>query len=221
MRVDPQVWQRWCDWITRIRADLSDLVDDHGLFEGFREVVEANGPWLDELQAGHFIDFIKRGYVTKTSLGIRRHLKSSPDSISLRRLLEQIRDNSDQITFDFYLQRFPRELEKYDWQTRTFQRLSSDGKKVSAEIVSADLSSLLGPNGDIESMVDRTLAHLDKRDFDADITFEDLRNAVAAIDKVTRRYIGFLLAEGYSSLKSTILFDWKKVFRHPWDRRLA
>jgi hypothetical protein len=184
-------------------------------------VVNANGTWLDELRAGHFIGFVRRGYVTKTMLAIRRHQKSNPDSISLRRLLEQIRKAADQITFDFYLERFHREQERFDWQTRTFGQISSDGKKVSAEIVSADLSLLASLNGDIEGTVDRTLAHLDKRNFDGEVTFEDLRKAVLVLDKVCCRYISFLLAEGYSSLKSTILFDWKKLFRHPWDRRIT
>jgi hypothetical protein len=221
MRFDLETWQRWCNWIVQIREDLSDMVDDHATFDTFGDVVQANSAWLDELQGGHFIDFVKRGYVTKTVFGIRRHLKSHPDSVSLRRLLEQMQTAADQITFDFYLERFPREPREHDWQKFSFGRFSNNGTTVSPDVIGEHLLALDGLNKDIEAMADRSLAHLDRRGFDGTVTFKDLNDAVATFNKLTCKYIGLLLAEGYSSLEATVLYDWKKLFRHPWDKRPA
>jgi hypothetical protein len=222
MKLKLEAWQKWCAWIVAIREDLSDVVDDQATFDSFRDVVEANGEWLlRDLQGGHFIDFIKRGYVTKTVFGIRRHLKSKGDSISLKGLIEQVQECADQITFDFYLERFPREPNGHPWQEMTFRQFSRDGRKVCSDIVGQHLLAIDSLRRDIEAMADRTLAHLDKRGFDGTVTFKDLREGVATFNKLTCKYIGLLLAKGYSSLEATVLYDWEKVFRQPWDRRPA
>lgn len=205
----------------RIREDLSGLVDDHAMFEEFREVIQANGPWIDELEGGIFVEFIKRGYVAQTVLGIRRHLKSKDDSISLRRLLEQMRECAPQVTFEFYLQRHPAERERTPWQKPTFGRFSADGDTLSRDLIDADLAALKSLSGDIEGMADKTLAHLDKAGFAGVVRFKDLREAVDTFNKLTCKYLALLLAEGYFSLEATIMMNWQNMFRNAWDRRPA
>ena len=217
MRFDLQTWQRWSEWICRIRDDLSDLVDDQATFDGFNEMVNANAAWLDQHNGAHFINFVRRGYVTKTVLGIRRHVKCDHESISLQRLFDQLRRAGPQLTYDFYLERFPDD--GIPWQQPSFNRLSEDGQTVSPAKIEEDILRLATLNTDIKTMADRDLAHLDMRVYDGTVTFKDLRDAVDIFDQLARRYISFLLGEGYSTLKATVLFDWKAIFRHPWEQR--
>ena len=82
MKVDGEVWKKWQRWAERIREDFGQVVEDRDIHEGFREVVQANGDWIDENEGALFVDFIKRNYVATAFMGVRRQLKVDDDSIS-------------------------------------------------------------------------------------------------------------------------------------------
>jgi len=46
----------------------------------------------------------------------------------------------------------------------------------------------------------------------------DLDRAVDTLDEVACKYICLLTGKGYSNLKATVQFDWKKVFRVPLQK---
>jgi hypothetical protein len=154
MRLGKGEWDRWAGWIEKVRKDLQSTVNDHAVFEVFRNLVIENSDWIDEHEGGLFVDFVARSYVAKVALGIRRHVKND-DTVSLMRVLCQMKACAPQLTFDFYLERFPRDPEYVPWQEPTFGLVSDDGVIASAERIGADIAELEHLTADVEAFVDR------------------------------------------------------------------
>ncbi len=216
MKVDTSTWEKWTGWVEKIHSDLGNVVTDQTIFAGFREVIEANGAWIDSIEGGLFIDFIRRNYAAAAFMGIRRQLKASDDSVSLMRLLNQVSAGADQITYDFYLSVFPKRAEGLEWQRWTFDTLSSDHERVSPEIVQADIAEIRSLNNTIEEIADRSVAHLDRRGTASVVSFRDLRLSIEHFNQLACKYIAFFTSDGWTSLAPSFVFNWQEIFRHPW-----
>jgi len=215
LSVDQIRWQRWQEWVRRIKDDLSGTVNDQADFRAFMETVRPNSSWINEHQGGWFCNFVVRCYVARTALGIRRQLKDD-DSFSLVRLLRQIRDGAHHVTYEFFTQQFPSEPEcSVPWQEAAFRALSDDGIALSAKVVERDIGDLRDLSGSLESFCDRTLAHLDRKGFDGKLTLRDLEEAVSAFNRVVCKYYNFLTGSGYDSLEAAALYNPTEIFRHP------
>lgn len=222
MKVDVAAWKKWQGWAERIYEDFRQVVEDRDIHEGFREVVQENGDWIDSNEGGLFIDFVKRNYVSSAFMGVRRQLKVDDDSISLMRLLGQMAAQAHQITFDFYMTIFPFEAEQdkdgWVWQRETFRSFTTDGKTVSAEMIQADALKARTLAAEIEKAADRTVAHNHKGDHKSNVTFDDLRASIHEFDELACRYIGFLTGKGWTSCGPSIVFNWRRVFDHPFRK---
>jgi len=218
VKVDARVWKKWQDWAERIREDFGQVVEDRDVHEGFRDVVQANGTWIDENQGGLFVDFIKRSYVGNAFMGVRRQLKVDDDSISLMRLLEQMAAQAHQITFEFYLTIFPltpdRDPDRFVWQEETFRGFTDDRVTLSTRIVNEDMRRARELAAEIEKAADRTVAHLQKGEHKSNVTFDDLRSSIDHFDKLACRYLALITGKGWSSCGAKAVFPWGQIFRH-------
>jgi hypothetical protein len=211
---------KWQKWARRIKEDVSlRLVQPRQVFRGFAEVVNGNREHITGRNGGVFCAFIKRGYAAQVAMAIRSHVKVDKDSISLMRLLVQLRDSAPRFTFEFFLEQFPRDPNYVDWQTGTFGQFSEDRVKVSARIVQSDIDQLKGLTSQVEAMADRSIAHLDKRGFAGSVTLGDLDRCIDAFDNLVCKYLTLINGSGYSTLEPSILFDWEDIFRVPLDVR--
>jgi len=215
MKLGKREWDGWAESIMKVKDDLQSTVNDREVFRGFRDVIRENEVWIDAHEGGHFCQFVLRSYVARIVLGVRRQIKNQAESISLKRILSQMQDCAPQITFDFYLQRFPRDPEYVPWQEPTFKYVSADGKVASTQIIADDLEEVERLTKKVEEFVDRTVAHLDKRGSDG-LTFNELDEAIDTLDRIAVRYICFLTGQYRDTLKATIQFDWKRIFSVPF-----
>ena len=152
-------------------------------------------------------------------MGIRRHLKTNADSISLLQLIEQIGKCAKQFTYDFYISQYPIDKSYVNWQAGTYSQFSHDGKVISEDIIEADLKKVSDLGKKIEAFVDRILAHLDRRGWDGQVTYEDLELMIKQFDELVCKYLTLITAEGYSTLEPAIQYDWKAIFGVPLDVR--
>jgi hypothetical protein len=211
---------KWQQWAERIKTDVENrLVNPRQVFRGFVQIINANAKHIAEHDGAVFVRFVQRCYVSLTAMAIRSHVKQGDESISLARLLTQIRDCADQFTFRFFLQQFPPDPSYVDWQTVTFAHFSEGGNAVSPAIVNKDIDDLKALTAQVEKHADRSLAHLDKRGFDGLVTFGDLDACIDTFDRVVCKYLKLLNGGGYSTLEPTILADWTKLFTVPLDIR--
>jgi hypothetical protein len=217
VKLDGAAWERWGTWITKVRDDLQTTVNDRVLFHRFRDVVVENWEWIGDHDGDFFCDFVRRCYVARVALGIRRQVKMDGDSISLLRVLLQVSMCAPQLTFDFYLKQFPVEPDD-PWQRPTFAQVSDDGVVASVAIISSDIQELQGLTAQVEALADREIAHLDRRGFAGSVTFGDLDKAIDALDRIACKYICVLTGQNYTSLKAKIVRDWQRIFDVPLRR---
>ncbi len=104
------------------------------------------------------------------------------------------------------------------WQEPTFKYVSQDGRVASEDLISRDIDGLKRLTMQVEAYVDKDLAHLDRRGFTGTVTFNDLDNALDALDRIACRYI-CLLTGGYrDTLEATIQGAWREIFTVPLRR---
>jgi hypothetical protein len=153
--------------------------------------------------------------------GIRRQIKNDGESISLIKLIGQIKQCSSQLTYKFFLQQHPPNSE-VNWQKSTFSQFSDSGKLTlettpSESKIQNDIEELKTLSSNIENFADQCLAHLDKRGFEGKITGQELDDAIKKIDEVTCKYLSLITGEGYPTLKPEITLEWTNIFQVPFQ----
>ena len=217
MKLDQQTFQKWEDWCEKIKDDLMQLINYKQIHDYFIGVANAN---LEHIKANEgilFCDFVRKCYGIQAAVGIRRHIKSGDDSISLMRLLEQIKKCANQFTYEFYLQCYP--IDGHEWQRSTFDSFSDDGKVISEQKIQDDIQELNKIGGKVTSLVDRGIAHLDKRGIEGAVTYNDLDECLDLFNSIARKYITLLTSAAYLTLQPAIQSDWQKIFTVPLDIR--
>jgi hypothetical protein len=218
-KLTKETFERWRGWTEKIRDDLQGIVNYHQVYEYFIEMVNANLQHVQENHGRLFCDFVRKCYGVHAATGIRRHVKTDKDSISLMKLLDQLQKSASQFTYEFYLQQFPLEKDKWEWQKSTFAGFSENGKCLSLKIISEDTETIKGIAGKVSDFTDRAIAHLDQRGIEETITYDDLANSIGLFNQTACKYIALVTGDRYTTLKPTILDDWAKIFTVPLDIR--
>lgn len=218
MKLDENTWTRWQDWALSVESDLTRTATECAMFRRFNELCREHQQWISG-NGGHlFYEAVHRWWAHSASMAVRRHLKSDGQAVSLVRLIEQIGKCGYQLTFDFYLQRFPVDPDYVDWQSPTFGNLSTDGVAVSERIVRADLDTLTSIAANIEAFADTAVAHLDSPGLQGRVAFTDLIDAIGAYNEIACKYICFTSGRGFETLEATIQEPWDNVFSVPLIR---
>jgi len=220
MKVDEKTWAKWQGWIGQIAADLQRTLLDQVLFDGFREVCEQNGEWIDSNQGDLFAGLVKRSYAASAFMAIRRQLKTKDGSVSLLRLLDELTAQAHQVTLDRYkeLQDEGR-MVTYDWRRAALEKLSDGQAKevVSRQRVEEDSAKLRQLNNHIEEVADRVIAHRDPRGSEGKVSFDDLHASIDAFDLVVHKYIVFFTGTYWTdgTLKPNVTDAWMNIFKVP------
>ncbi len=203
---------KWQRWLNDVKQQMRSLFWSRQIFNETIEVIRAN-PLLP--QENSFYGAMQMWYAASVLSGIRRQLKSSDQSISLVRILEEIRDQ-------------PALLSRTRWRTLhvgtsipismvdlSFTRLVGNGETVDSASVEADLVSLKAIAQKCEAYTDKRVAHHD-RGLDPELpTYNDLNATLSALDELFQKY--YLLVTGDNALtEANIAYNWKQVFHHPW-----
>jgi hypothetical protein len=214
-KLTKETFQKWQNWIEKIENDLQHIINYQQIYKSFIETVNANIDHINENNGILFCDFVRECYATYAMATIRRHSKIERDSISLMKLLDQLKKSSSQFTDEFYLQQYPLEKDELEWQKSTFESFSKNGKCLSEEIISSDMQTIKEIAGRVSDFVDRAIAHLDQRGIGKNITYEDVTDSVDLFNEITCKYITLITSIGYITLKPIIQFDWEKIFTVP------
>lgn len=213
MKLNRDIFNMWIEWANKIQSDLTQIINNKQIYNYFIEIANTNLKHIKKYKGILFCNFVRECYAAQAAMGIRRHAKIDNDSISLMKLLEQIKKCAKQFTYDFYLGQHP--ISGYEWQKQTFQKFSENDKFISENMIDKDMGELREISRNVTDFVDRTMAHLDKRSYKQEATYDDLEQAIASLNKLACKYITFITAKGYPTLQATINFDWKEIFTVP------
>jgi hypothetical protein len=211
-KISTATFQRWKTWANKIKDDLQGIINNHQVHEYFFEMVNAN---LDHIKKNHgiiFCNFLRKSYGVYAAIGIRRHVKNEKDSISLMKLLTQLKKGADQFTYDFYLQQFPLSEDNYEWQKFTFANFSENQINLSENIISRDMDTINNIAGKVSDFVDRAIAHIDQRGIKENVTYNDLSDSLDLFNKTTcnldSRHLITMKEERYRELRRVPVVSW-------------
>ncbi len=210
MKYTKQTFKKWIRWIDQIKIDLMNLLNHQQIYNEFISVANKNLEHVKKYNGIYFCRFIMSCYGVSATVGIRRHIKSNLQSISLIRVLEQMKNCAKDFTYDSYLKVYP--LKGWVWQEATFRLLSKDGRLISSELIEDDIKKLKKLSKKAETLVDRVYAHLDRRGTRVKLTFEELEKTLEAYNQIACKYICFLTGTHNSTLQPTIQDNWQDIF---------
>jgi len=204
---------KWRRWLQAIKIQLYVAAESHHVFHEIFAMVRAN-PSLPRTSLVY--GRLGLWYGDSVLMAVRRQAKSMPQSISLRRLLEEIRDNPAVLTRQYWVGLWaghPLEARA----DRAFDKYSGQGSAyVDAGMVQKDIDDLQRQLQRCERYTDKRIAHFDKGQPPSTPTYRQLDDALKALEKTFQKYYNIVTADSIMTITPTIAYNWKRVFDVAW-----
>lgn len=207
--------QRYASWLEQLEHIIQDVYRLNHHRQLFREVADITQ--AANLPPSAFFDAVGGWYADSQTAAIRRLVDRRRRSVSLVRLLDEIRQHPDVTSRARHVAlwngdpHFEREgHDNYD------RFADASGERIDRLMVQADIDELNGAAAAVERYVDENIAHRALAPKAAVPTFAELNAAIDAIGEIVRKYASLLRAVMLAELTPVIQYDWKAPFRQPW-----
>lgn len=201
--------QKWIKWLDVIKVEISELLIGRNIFWQMLELIESNQVSKGKRILGHYLC---SSYVSHVVMGIRRQIKIDKQSISFARLLEEIIENPELISREYFKGLYINSpiANKAD---EHFNEYSMDVyDHIDPEIVKSDLEHLKKYSDNIKVLSDQRLAHRDKRDFKSVPQISELESCIETFEILCRKYYLIFHAEHIDLLPDYNEPDLKQMF---------
>ncbi len=224
MKQKIEKWQRWID---RIEDQVKVVMMYRSFNDQYVAIVNAN-PDLPPSNA--FLSYFRAIYADGAAMAIRRQATTHRDSISLRRLLEELVEYPTLIsrawTRELYEQPLPSGhtygtgMAHFLADSTFKQYADASGDFLDVSLLQADLDQLGTQTAFVVQLTDRAIAHDDAGGvrLDAPVTFDGLDAAIVCLERLVRKYIVLLTGRSFSSLTPIDQTNARSVFYIPWIR---
>lgn len=226
MKMNSQKLEKWKKWIGdlnnsgSITNDLVELETARTIIKEIGKMVRAN-QYLQ--QPSTFYNVLSVCYAHSVLMYIRRQIRRDNDSISLIKLLDDLVENCQMISVDFYIalcaepHPHPDDVIWNEIYKKTFQDQFGGDRQIclDPEIVKKDITSLEEINKKSASFIDRRVAHLDKKEPDMVPTFDEIESWCDTLIQVFKKYYSLLYAVDFQ-ITPKLNPEWKSIFTVPW-----
>jgi AbiU2 len=212
MAVDLQKTLKWQRWLKQIEGDISHILGSRQIYKSYGVIVKSNQ--VIHNQGNVFHSWVVNNYVTTVSMAVRRQLDTDSDTISLARLISDIRDNPKCLTRSWYVEYYKNSIEGYGDQM--FNEYAGLGECIDISVTESDLALLLEAGKDISKLANRSFAHKSTRT-KPKMTFDDVDMCIESIKKIAQKYI--LLLTASHNVLEPIMSDWQGIFTIPWVKQ--
>jgi len=191
MRNDSQFkkkqFKKWCNWINTILDDIQTVYFHRSMYRGLSTLV-AKYDQRDKNTL--FFAFLQNIFVDSLSMGIRRQIKINKDSISLVRLLSELKEMPSFVTRKDYYDLWQKHDKGIDvFKARTFALFAAqDAHHIDGKIVEKDLLDLHDVCDRAVELADRRVAHRDKRGLEEDMTLQELLEELDFVGELVKKY---------------------------------
>jgi hypothetical protein len=215
--VDEHEFRVLTTWIRKLRiiiAEIRSLLLSSKVFWEVQKILEANP---DALCHRLFNDWMATNYGNATTMGIRRQIDLDSRSVSVMRLLLQIRDelvhHPDILSREKFVRNYPPQLR---WAgEKEFDRLVGVGEpRIEPAFVQRDLDNLSAVTEGVRRFANRRIAHRDAREIEKR-KFGELDRCVEVLAATGDRYARILTGSG-SGIRPDLPEDWLSVFKKAW-----
>lgn len=210
MRTDPR-FQKWCKWIDTILDDIQQVYFHRSMYDGLRTLV---AKYDQQDKDTLFFAFLQNIFVDSLAMGIRRHIKTDGDSVSLAGLLSELQSAPYLVTREDYYSLWQRQdIMNRAFMARDFALFASqDAPHIDLGLVQNDLRDLKKTCEAAVHLADRRIAHHDKRGLDYDIPLQKLLNALELVVKLAKKYYLLFTAKDMEMCPVPTILPWPR----PW-----
>lgn len=198
------------------------MQDIHGNRSAFNEINSLlTNPGIP---GSAILDYWAGNFATSQAVAVRRQTDSNGRSITLARLLAELRGNSNAISRSWSVGQFPwgmqglgdRQFDVWAYLDPDHPAADEAGDGLSTRVIDRDIQLLHDVAEPIRRYVDTHLAHADAKPSKDIPTFHDLAEATVTVGDVFRRYYALLTGSAILDLAPVPQYDWLAPFRVPW-----
>ena len=210
---------KWRGWLERIREDLHDIFLNQAAHTEITSMLTGRA-----IPGSAIVDCIFGNYARSQAIAVRRQTDAGGQSITLRRLLNELLSNPELITRDWYVGQFPWGTQHLgDRQFNTWAHLDPEhpdpdepGDRLLPGIVERDILLITNKTGLVRRYVDTHVAHADASPVKDIPTFADLADAITTVGEIFQRYYTLLTLSSITQLDPVPQYDWLAPFRVAW-----
>jgi hypothetical protein len=226
--MNPQKLDKWRRWMgedpneeATLQKELIDLVNNQRVFNGIREII-SNNP--DIQQHSIFYTVFGANYADSVLMYLRRLAKRNKQGVSLIDLLEDLKQNAEMLTREWYTSEFGAEsghnrLDEINAKNVEFtfdQHFAGEIEShLDPEVVQQDIDLLDSIHEACEELVDWRIAHLERKSPSSIPTFDDLSRWIGEVRQVFWKY-NLLLFSTDLQVETVLTHNWKAIFRVAW-----
>ena len=208
---------KWRRWLKIIGSDLGDLLTSQDIFNEIQKVFKAN----KQIQSPTlFYRWMNDNYATRITVGIRRLTDYDRRTISLYRLIQNISENPTALSRAYFVSGYPQWMRDKGSADKDFDQFACRKSKLLSKFkLERDMRRLTNETERLRKFVNKWIAHTDLRQrvqMHKIPNYEDVADALKAVDKIYCKYILLLTRSGARTRKPEIVPDWKEPLRHPW-----
>lgn len=206
---------KWKRWLDKIGQYLGVLLVSYDVHKDIGRIVSKN----KKIQSPALLhNWTSNNYIHTVYVSIRRLTDKDPRTISLYRLLEDIKKHPKVITRSKYVSGYPEWMRTEGFADRDYNNFANiRDNYISKFKIERQQKNLIKNTIIIKNYTDKWVAHLDlnrkriKRPLSRDI-----KKAIQCIDELYCQYNMLLTRGGLRTRKPVIQFDWKEPLRHAW-----
>ena len=190
---------KWRDMIGQVQNALSDLLQQRRWAERLGRMFHDNKNFF--WSESPFAHDLVRWYTAFALMAVRRQTDSGSKVVSLRRLLEQMKNNPPALV-----------------------NASPVNHKLTVAEIDADISKLESVSEKIVRVADKEIAHAERGGFGDEAQrpkIKELDDCVDEFAEIAKKYVLILTGAAMPSLVPTEQFDAEDIFCFPWVPKCA
>ena len=213
LRNDP--FARWNDLAEQLWTEIQHLAHMDDVFWQIQAIISANA---DVNKAEVFQDWIGYSYVYTMAVGLRRLVDRTKGTVSLVRLLEDLKRNCTLLTRERYIS-LSEELFFREHAMQWWDELTGGGQgHVTRARINEMLKELKGASSAGERYANDYVTHHAECTHPNPPSFKEVRQALAVAARTCRWCIRLLRADDVGSPVPVLISDWLKSLSVPWLR---
>jgi hypothetical protein len=209
----PSQIEQWKMELGEITNDVTDLMENQHIFHRVGEIILAN---IKINSDNFFWDHLRANYGAAMVVGIGRQVDERRDVISLMRLLKSIEKNNKIITKKWFADQYGTGLIRQVGEQHFADHFGKI-ETLDASVIKNDIAGLTAITENVKKFRHTRIAHKNKdRSLQIDLSFREIDDAVAFLEKLVIKYQLLLNQKGFTTLMPTVVYDWEAVLRTPW-----
>ncbi len=207
------VYLRWKRWLRCIYDEIVEMALDRHVYREVQAMIASN----PELQVPSvFYSWMNRAYVADMAVAIRRQTDKDSRSISLLRLIQDVRDHPEVISRRRYVGLY-RSGRMRTLGNRSFEHYAKRGTdQINPAVVRKHERELLAAERKLRRFVNRHVAHRSMHPMRHLPTYGDLDACLDLLERLLKDYKLLIEAAGLSRVVPVVQYDWQKPFRVAW-----